>query len=164
MSISALDALENLPTDFTNMLSTIQFQQVLEAFAHLDFVSKGTKHPKLFQLKALVSLLAGRNVILRAATGSGKTLHGFTIASLQQDGYHGYTSEVKEFEEYGIRSIAINHDTPHDKTIWSHVSKGSFRNLLVAPEQFFPEDGHIPRLALENFFLCVEAARIHCPC
>lgn len=74
MSISALDALENLPTDFTNMLSTIQFQQVLEAFVHLDFISKGTKHPKLFQLKALVSLLAGRNVILRAATGSGKTL------------------------------------------------------------------------------------------
>ncbi|KAG1854526.1 hypothetical protein F4604DRAFT_1533388, partial [Suillus subluteus] len=74
MSISALNALDNLPTDFTNTLSTVQFQQVLEAFAHLDFVSKGTKHPKLFQLKTLVSLLAGRNVILRAATGSGKTL------------------------------------------------------------------------------------------
>ncbi|KAG1816392.1 uncharacterized protein BJ212DRAFT_1354547 [Suillus subaureus] len=68
MSIFALNALDNLPTDFTNTLSTIQFQQVLEAFAHLDFVSKGTKNPKLFQLKALVSLLAGRNVILRAET------------------------------------------------------------------------------------------------
>ncbi|KAG1782058.1 hypothetical protein EV702DRAFT_1239534 [Suillus placidus] len=56
---------------------------------------------------------------------------------------------VKEFEEYGIRSIAINHDTPHDKTLWSRVSKGSFHNLLVAPEQFFPEGGHIPRLALQ---------------
>ncbi|KAG1898297.1 uncharacterized protein F5891DRAFT_931320, partial [Suillus fuscotomentosus] len=74
MSISALNALENLPANFTNTLSTIQIQQVLEAFAHLDFVSKGTKIPKLFQLKALISLLAGRNVVLRAATGSGKTL------------------------------------------------------------------------------------------
>ncbi|KAG1758881.1 hypothetical protein EDD22DRAFT_783319 [Suillus occidentalis] len=74
MSISALDAVDNLPTDFTSMLSTIQFQYVLEAFAHIDFVSKGTKHLKLFQFKALISLLAGRNVILRAATGSGKTL------------------------------------------------------------------------------------------
>jgi ATP-dependent DNA helicase RecQ len=25
---------------------------------------------------------------------------------------------------------------------------GAFRNLIVAPEQFFPEGGHIPRLAL----------------
>ncbi|KAG1762232.1 hypothetical protein EDD22DRAFT_953314 [Suillus occidentalis] len=46
---------------------------------------------------------------------------------------------VKEFEEYGIHLIVINHNTPHDKIIWSRVSKGSFHNLLVAPEQFFPE-------------------------
>ncbi|KAG1898295.1 uncharacterized protein F5891DRAFT_1190964 [Suillus fuscotomentosus] len=64
--------------------------------------------------------------------------------------YHSFSlGQVKEFEEYGVRSIAINHDTPHDKTLWSHVSKGSFHNLLVAPEQFFPEGGHIPRLALQ---------------
>ncbi|KAG2106209.1 uncharacterized protein F5147DRAFT_535419, partial [Suillus discolor] len=95
---------------------TIQIQQVLlEAFAHLDFVSKDTKIPKLFQLKALVSLLAGRHVVLRAATGSGKTplllspdkpmaITVTPLKLLQKD-------HVKEFEEYGVRSIAINHDT-----------------------------------------------------
>ncbi|KAG2159144.1 uncharacterized protein EDB93DRAFT_1060187, partial [Suillus bovinus] len=51
---------------------------------------------------------------------------------------------VKEFEEYGIRSIAINHDTPHDKTLWSEVFVTCLRGQLVAPEQFFRDGGHIP--------------------
>ncbi|KAG2137774.1 hypothetical protein BD769DRAFT_1664002 [Suillus cothurnatus] len=55
---------------------------------------------------------------------------------------------VQEFEQYGIPSIAINHDTPSDKNIWNRVYTGAFRNLIVAPEQFFPEGGHISRLAL----------------
>ncbi|OJA09976.1 hypothetical protein AZE42_12254 [Rhizopogon vesiculosus] len=29
------------------------------------------------------------------------------------------------------------------------IATGSYQNLLVAPEQLFPEDGHIPRLALQ---------------
>ena len=29
------------------------------------------------------------------------------------------------------------------------IATGSYQNLLVAPEQFFPEGGHIPRLALQ---------------
>ncbi|KAG2079489.1 hypothetical protein BD769DRAFT_1400664, partial [Suillus cothurnatus] len=48
---------------------------------------------------------------------------------------------VQEFEQYGILSIAINHDTPSDKTLWSCVSTGAYCNLLVAPEQFDPEGG-----------------------
>ncbi|KAG1898658.1 uncharacterized protein F5891DRAFT_955353 [Suillus fuscotomentosus] len=63
-----------LPTDFTKTLSTIQFQQLTtRSSARLDLVSKYTRRLKLFQLKALVSLLAGRHVILQATMGSGKT-------------------------------------------------------------------------------------------
>jgi len=29
------------------------------------------------------------------------------------------------------------------------IATGSYQNLLVAPEQFFPEVGHIPHLALQ---------------
>ncbi|KAG2133358.1 hypothetical protein DEU56DRAFT_811289 [Suillus clintonianus] len=74
LSLAARDAIEDLPTDFTSALSTTQHQQVLEAISRLDFISQGSQHPKLFQLRCLVSLLSGRHVVLRAATGSGKTL------------------------------------------------------------------------------------------
>src|ERR1700693_2328340 len=30
-----------------------------------------------------------------------------------------------------------------------HISAGRYKNLLVAPEQFFPEGGHIPHLTLQ---------------
>ncbi|KAG1763497.1 hypothetical protein EDD22DRAFT_952349 [Suillus occidentalis] len=46
---------------------------------------------------------------------------------------------VQEFKQYGVPLIAINHDTPHNKTLWNCVSAGAFHNLLVAPEQFFPK-------------------------
>ncbi|KAG2099557.1 uncharacterized protein F5147DRAFT_535357, partial [Suillus discolor] len=74
LSLAARDAIENLPTDFTSALSMAQHQQVLEAFSQLNFISKGSQHPKLFQLRCLISLLSARHIVLRAATGSGKTL------------------------------------------------------------------------------------------
>ncbi|KAG2089344.1 uncharacterized protein F5147DRAFT_726080 [Suillus discolor] len=74
LSCAALEAINNLLVDFTSTLSTKQSQQTLEAFAQLDFISRGTQHPKLFQLKCMISLLSARNIVLRAATGSGKTL------------------------------------------------------------------------------------------
>ncbi|KAG2070535.1 hypothetical protein BDR04DRAFT_1018559, partial [Suillus decipiens] len=62
-----------------------------------------------------------------AAIGSGKILAmilplllspnkiAITVTPLkllQQDHVH-------KFEQYGIPSIAINHNTPHDQTLWS---------------------------------------------
>ncbi|KAG1793628.1 uncharacterized protein HD556DRAFT_1373490 [Suillus plorans] len=72
LSLAARDAIENLPMDFT--LQVTQHQQVLEAFSQLDVLSQGSQHPKLFQLRRLISLLSARQVLLRAATASGKTL------------------------------------------------------------------------------------------
>ncbi|KAG1894283.1 uncharacterized protein F5891DRAFT_928440, partial [Suillus fuscotomentosus] len=156
LSLAARDAIEDLLMDFMSALSMTQHQQVLEAFSRLDLISQGSQCPKLFQLRCLISLLSARHVVLRAATGSGKTLAmilplllspnkiAITVTPLkllQRDHVH-------EFEQYGILSITINHDTPHDQTLWSRVSAGAFCNLLVIPEQFFPEGGHIPHLAL----------------
>ncbi|KAG2054205.1 hypothetical protein BDR06DRAFT_1007878 [Suillus hirtellus] len=74
MSLAALDALENLPTDFIEPLHLSQRQNIVDSFARLDFLTEGTKQPKPFQLECLISLLASRHVVVRAATGAGKTL------------------------------------------------------------------------------------------
>jgi superfamily II DNA/RNA helicase len=74
MSFHALDALQSLPTGFTDTLNIPQRQDITDTFARVDFLAKGTIQPKLFQLKCLVSLLASRHVVVRAATGAGKTL------------------------------------------------------------------------------------------
>ncbi|KAG1831192.1 hypothetical protein DFJ58DRAFT_736725 [Suillus subalutaceus] len=50
LSLAARDAIENLPMDFTSARSMAQRQQVLEAFAQLDFIYQGSQRPKLFQL------------------------------------------------------------------------------------------------------------------
>jgi hypothetical protein len=74
MSPHALVALQSLPTGFTNTLNIPQRQDITDAFARVDFLAKGTIQPKVFQLKCLISLLASRPVVVRAATGAGKTL------------------------------------------------------------------------------------------
>ncbi|KAG2155301.1 uncharacterized protein EDB93DRAFT_1264911 [Suillus bovinus] len=157
MFLAALDALENLPTDFIDPLDISQHQDIVDSFSRLDFLAKGTKQPKLFQLKCLISLLASRHVVVRAATGAGKTLAMILPLLLSPDKIAITVTPLKllqkdhvnEFVQYGIPSIAINHDTPHDKTLWNHIAAGHYKNLLVAPEQFFLEGGHIPRLALQ---------------
>ncbi|KAG2750021.1 hypothetical protein P692DRAFT_20730840 [Suillus brevipes Sb2] len=64
MSLAALDALENLPTDFIEPLHLSQRQNIVDSFARLDFLAEGTKQPKLFQLECLISLLASRHVVV----------------------------------------------------------------------------------------------------
>ncbi|KAG1750538.1 P-loop containing nucleoside triphosphate hydrolase protein [Suillus paluster] len=155
MSLAALDALENLLTEFIEPLHIFQRQNIVDSFARLNFLTEGTKQPKLFQLECLMSLLTSRHVVVWAATGAGKTLAmilplllspnkiAITVTPLkllQKD-------HVNEFVQYGIPSIAINHDTPHDKTLWNLLA--AIKNLLVALEQFFLEGGHISRLALQ---------------
>ncbi|KAG2155014.1 uncharacterized protein EDB93DRAFT_1043687, partial [Suillus bovinus] len=103
-------------------------QDIVDSFTRLDFLAKGTKQPKLFQLKCLVSLLASRHVVVRAATGAGKTLAMILLPLLLSPDKIAITvtplkllqkDHVNEFVQYGIPSIAINHDTPHDKTLWN---------------------------------------------
>ena len=74
MSLPALDALQNLPTDFTSALDTLQRQNIIDTFSRVDFLTKGTIQPKLPQLKCLVSLRASSRVVIKAATDASKTL------------------------------------------------------------------------------------------
>ncbi|OAX38544.1 P-loop containing nucleoside triphosphate hydrolase protein [Rhizopogon vinicolor AM-OR11-026] len=69
-----LDALQSLPTDFTSALDTLQRQNIIDAFVRVDFLTKGTIRPKSLQPKCLISSLASRHVVVKAATGAGKTL------------------------------------------------------------------------------------------
>lgn len=50
------------------------FDDIANAFTFLDVFSRGEKHPKLFQMQSTLDVLAGRNVLVRAGTGYGKTL------------------------------------------------------------------------------------------
>ncbi|OAX37155.1 hypothetical protein K503DRAFT_743176 [Rhizopogon vinicolor AM-OR11-026] len=129
MSLPALDALQNLPTDFTSALDTLQRQNIIDTFSRVDFLTKGTIQPKLSQFKCFVSLLASSQVVVKAATDASKTLAtmlplflspnkmAITVMPLKLRTI--VTLQVNEFLQFGISSIAINHDSPHDKTLWN---------------------------------------------
>ena len=67
-------AFSTIPEDFLSPLSTQDLDLVVAASVSLDAVSRGKKAPRLFQLKVMLSAVAGRDCVVRAATGSGKTL------------------------------------------------------------------------------------------
>ncbi|KAJ7939526.1 hypothetical protein B0H13DRAFT_2300804 [Mycena leptocephala] len=74
MSQSALDAFRALPLSFMLPLTADERRTVLQAFLHLDIASKGTKTPRLLQLRAALAVIAGKDLVVRSGTGSGKTL------------------------------------------------------------------------------------------
>ncbi|KIJ66135.1 hypothetical protein HYDPIDRAFT_167045 [Hydnomerulius pinastri MD-312] len=116
LSLTARNALDQLPEDFVSALLITKKCFVIAAFVHLDYLTQGKKFPRLFQLQVLVDVPAGKNVI------------------------------VSEFTAYNIPSLAINQDTSTEKQLWNRTIDGEYRNLVAAPEQFFPVSGHIPRL------------------
>ncbi|KAF8135915.1 hypothetical protein K438DRAFT_1639693 [Mycena galopus ATCC 62051] len=129
MSQSALDALRALPLSFTPPLTADERRTVLIAFLRLDIASKGTKTPRLLQLRAALAFIGGKDLAVRSGTGSGKTLAMIplvlslpetlaviTVSPLRliQDNHAG----VAEFANYGITSIAINCFMPEDEDLW----------------------------------------------
>ncbi|KAI9573490.1 hypothetical protein HD554DRAFT_1980743, partial [Boletus coccyginus] len=82
--------------------------------------------PHDFQLQASLAMLRGRDCVIIAGTGSGKTLClllpillrpdliSVTISPLKRL----QTTQVLESEQYGIKTIAINEDIPHDEDLW----------------------------------------------
>ncbi|KAF8137895.1 P-loop containing nucleoside triphosphate hydrolase protein [Mycena galopus ATCC 62051] len=159
MSQSALDALRALPSSFTLPLTADERRTVLIAFLHLNIASKGTKTPRLLQLRAALAFIAGKDLVVRSGTGSGKTLAMIlpvlslpktsaviTVSPrrLIQDNHAG----VAEFAKYGITSIAINCFTPEDEDLWQSIrSHSKYQHYSVSPEQCGPFMGHIPRFA-----------------
>lgn len=132
------EAVARLPEDFFAPLTTQELELVIAACIALDKASQGKKAPRPFQLKVMLSVVAGRDCIVRAATGSGKTLAMMlahlvfpedvviTVSPLKilqraqvryklfqmlqfSDKYQHL--QVDKFNAYGIRSIAVNEDT-----------------------------------------------------
>ena len=55
----------------------LRFQQqrdVCWAFNIMDKLTEGKKVPRLFQMRTALEIIAGKNVVVRAGTGSGKTI------------------------------------------------------------------------------------------
>ena len=55
----------------------LRFQQqrdVCWAFNIMDKLTEGKKVPRLFQMRTALEIIAGKNIVVRAGTGSGKTI------------------------------------------------------------------------------------------
>ena len=83
--------------------------------------------PNEFQLKAMVAMMSGQDALIDVGTGYGKTLCMITPCLLDSPGSISIVIspfkrlqavQVLEFECYGIRTIAINEDTPNDPELW----------------------------------------------
>ncbi|KAF9218744.1 hypothetical protein BS17DRAFT_668501, partial [Gyrodon lividus] len=111
--------------------------------------------PRAFQVEASLAILSGRDTLITAGTGSGKTLcllipmllrpksMSITILPLKRL----QMMQVQECEKYNIRTIAINEDTPNDPGLWECFVCGYYQHLIVSPEQLGMFNGHLPRLA-----------------
>ncbi|KAG8684120.1 hypothetical protein FRC09_015613, partial [Ceratobasidium sp. 395] len=97
---------------------------------------------KEFQLEASQAILDGRDVVVHAATGCGKTLvfaapHYFLENSvsivisplilLQQD-------QQKRMEKMQVTSIAVNREVHIDPETWSDIAKGKYEIIFLSPE------------------------------
>lgn len=74
MSLNARAGLSRLSNEIFDALNHRECEIVLDAFFYLDIASKGTELPRDFQLQATIAILNGKDLILRAGTGYGKTL------------------------------------------------------------------------------------------
>ncbi|KLO05405.1 P-loop containing nucleoside triphosphate hydrolase protein [Schizopora paradoxa] len=140
---------------FLDTLSIEELVLVGAASVVLDKISQGKKAPRGFQLKAMLSAVAGRDCIVRAATGSGKTLAMMlahllfpedvviTVSPLKLL----QTAQVEEFNSYGIRSIAVNEDTVLTSRVIQDIRSGAIKHIVTSPEQLTVVRGQIPFLA-----------------
>jgi ATP-dependent helicase YprA (DUF1998 family) len=74
ISEAACRGLASLAPAFVACLTPEQKDIVFEAFFRLDYLSNGFKIPRPFQLDFTLALREGRDVVLRAGTGYGKTI------------------------------------------------------------------------------------------
>ncbi|KAF8432233.1 P-loop containing nucleoside triphosphate hydrolase protein, partial [Boletus edulis BED1] len=119
------------------------------------FVTRFAIVPRAFQLQASLATLKGLDSIITAGTGTGKTLCLFIPILLRPNSISITISplkrlqvtQVSESENYGIRTVAINEDTPNDPGLWESIRRGDYQHLIISPEQLTLLNGHLPRLA-----------------
>ena len=74
LSDNARSGIATLKQDFVSSLTPAQQELVFNAFLMLDELSEGLKVPQSLQLLCLLALKKGKDVVIRAGTGYGKTL------------------------------------------------------------------------------------------
>jgi hypothetical protein len=92
--------------------------------------SKSTKVPREFQIRGTIATLTSKDSLLDIGTNAGKTLcivlpclvSPNTLAVVLSPLKRLQSVQVLIFEEYGIKAIAINEDTPNDSNLWKVCS------------------------------------------
>ncbi|KAK7006578.1 Werner syndrome ATP-dependent helicase, partial [Favolaschia claudopus] len=146
-----------LSMHFVTSLTASERFIAIQAFLCLDFASHGTKAPREVQIRSVIAVKQGKDLLVRSGTGSGKTIAmilpilmlrkdavAITIAPLRliQD------LHVSEFTKYGIPSLAINSYTPNTPELWKSIKEHTtFRHYSISPEQCGEYRGHIPKFA-----------------
>ena len=82
--------------------------------------------PREFQLEATIAIMSGRDSLIDVGTGYGKTLCMIIPCLLDPESLAVIFSPLKrlqavqvlEFERYGIKTLAVNEDTPNDPDLW----------------------------------------------
>ncbi|KAF8055298.1 P-loop containing nucleoside triphosphate hydrolase protein [Lyophyllum atratum] len=139
--------------------------------------------PRELQLRSFLATHHGRDSLVDAGTGSGKTL--VIVLSLllddPQDHHLSITisplkrlqiSQENDFNtQYLIPTIAINDDTPRDESFWnenihnlSTRTPGTAQHIITTVEQLFKmPTGHMSRLGIlmRNRFFQRRIRRIH---
>jgi superfamily II DNA helicase RecQ len=108
---------------------------------------------KEWQLGGTLDILAGRDTILNAGTGSGKTML-IILPALLRPGSISITisplkrlmaSQAAELGRYGLRAAIVNEDTTHDPELFKAILDGYYDHVHVSPEQLQRHQGHFTR-------------------
>ncbi|KAG6848143.1 hypothetical protein H0H93_002999 [Arthromyces matolae] len=156
ISLNARSALAGQCPLYLESLSNDDFCVLLDIFFVLDRASRGTLTPRRFQIQAAIAIQKGRDILVRAGTGYGKTLAMILPALLNPERVVITISPLRliqqnhlqEFTKYGVPTLVVNKDTPKDSTLWKNVANHSvYRHYAVSPEQCGTYKGHITRFA-----------------
>ena len=114
-------------TSFWNSYSDEKLAIGLRACLAVWATSGKSIVPNNFQLTAAISLISGQDTLVDAGTGYGKTLCMIIPCLLDSPGLISIiisplkrlqAVQVLEFERYGIKTVAINEDTPNEPELW----------------------------------------------
>ena len=120
-----------LPHDYLRELGALDRTICLRSSLVCWAVSQGRMVPREMQLRSILADQRGRDSLISAGTGSGKTLPIALCTLLDDPAKKKVTivvsplkrlqkSQANEFTtRFGIRAVAINEDTPRDPTWWS---------------------------------------------
>ncbi|EPQ53881.1 P-loop containing nucleoside triphosphate hydrolase protein [Gloeophyllum trabeum ATCC 11539] len=143
--------------EFWSSLSTEEKLDVLRACVLLYGLTSSTKLivPRELQLRGTLATIHSRSSIVYSGCGTGKTLLMILPALLRPKSVSMIISplkrlqsnQVSDIQALGIRAITVNEDTPNDKGLWKAIDAGTYKVIIVSPEQLGSHHGHLARFA-----------------